>query len=168
MKRYYVSIVSTIALITAMSGCSPQAAEPTVVGGEAVTEKPQAAPVITVYKNQNCGCCKEWAAHLEDNGFVVEEEAVSDLQALKQRIGIPPEMASCHTAVVDGFVVEGHVPASDIKAYLADPVAGSGGLAVPGMPHGTPGMETGRKDSFEVLLLTADGKPEVFKSYDHD
>lgn len=163
MKRFYTLGFSGLVLGTAVVGYNLQASEPPVA------ETAQATSEIMVYKSPNCGCCAEWAEHLEKNGFTVQIETVDDLQAIKSNYDIPREMMSCHTAVIDGLVVEGHVPASDIKAYLANPAAGFGeetvGLSVPGMPHGTPGMETGRKDSYAVLAFTTDGDTETVKSY---
>lgn len=163
MKRFYILGFSGLVLGTAAVGYSLQASEP------AVAESAQTASEITVYKSPNCGCCADWAEHLENNGFAVQIESVDNLQAIKIQHDVPREMASCHTAVIDGLVVEGHVPASDIRAYLANPTARLGdktiGLSVPGMPHGTPGMETGRNDSYAVLAFTADGKTETVKSY---
>lgn len=163
MKRLYTLGFSGLVLGAAVVGYNLQASEPLVV------ETAQATSEITVYKSPNCGCCADWVEHLEKNGFAVQIESVENLQAIKSEYGVPREMMSCHTAVIDGLVVEGHVPASDVKAYLANPTAGFGeetvGLSVPGMPHGTPGMETGRKDSYAVLAFTADGDTETVKSY---
>lgn len=165
MKRLYTLGFSGLVLGTAVVGYNLQASEP------AVAETAQATSEITVYKSPNCGCCAEWAEHLEKNGFAVQIESVDDLQAIKSEYEVPREMASCHTAVIDGLVMEGHVPASDIKAYLANPTAGFGdetiGLSVPGMPHGTPGMETGRQDDYSVLAFTASGDTEIVKSYNY-
>tara|TARA_R100000322_G_scaffold15370_2_gene9253 strand:+ start:1209 stop:1691 length:483 start_codon:yes stop_codon:yes gene_type:complete len=154
---------SGLVLGAAVVGYNLQASEP------AATETAQATSEITVYKSPSCSCCADWAEHLENNGFTVQVETVDDLRAIKSQYEVPREMASCHTAVIDGLVVEGHVPAGDIKAYVANPNAGFGdetvGLSVPGMPHGTPGMETGRQDSYAVLAFTADGDTETVKSY---
>lgn len=163
MKRLYTMGFSGLVLGAAVVGYNLQASEP------AVTETAQATSEITVYKSPSCSCCEDWAEHLENNGFTVQIETMDDLQTIKRQYEIPREMASCHTAVIDGLVVEGHVPAGDIKAYLANPSAGFGdetvGLSVPGMPHGTPGMETGRKDNYSVLAFTADGDIETVKRY---
>ena len=118
-------------------------------------------PTVTVYKSPSCGCCAAWADHLRENGFPVETVETADVQAVKAEYGVPPALQSCHTAVVDGYVVEGHVPAADVKRLLAErPEAG--GLAVPGMPVGSPGMEQGDTvEPYDVLLID-DGQTSVF------
>jgi hypothetical protein len=119
---------------------------------------------IDVYRDPNCGCCKAWIEHLEDNGFAVNDVVESDMVSVKIRLGVPPEMASCHTAVIEDRFVEGHVPAADILAARVRPDLI--GLAVPGMPIGSPGMEMGaRQDPFDVIALDSSGTPEVFNSY---
>lgn len=181
MKRLYAVGFSGLVLGAAVVGYNIQASEPTQVASQAMqdaTSEPAnggslsgVSREITVYKSPNCGCCAEWAEHLETHGFAVEMKAVDNLQAIKIENDVPREMASCHTALIDGLVVEGHVPAEDIIAYLENSKKTFNdktvGLSVPGMPHGTPGMETGRKDSFAVLAFTADGENRVVKSYDN-
>ena len=126
---------------------------------------PSFATEITVYKSPTCGCCKEWVKHLQANGFSVKAHDVADITAQKTANGVPAKLASCHTAKVDGYVIEGHVPASDIKRLLKERPAVSG-LAVPGMPVGSPGMEQGEhKDRYEVLTFDKQGKTGVFARY---
>lgn len=118
-----------------------------------------ALPLVTVHKSPYCGCCTQWVEHLRAEGFAVEIVAAEDLRPVKQRVGVPPGKGSCHTAEVDGYFVEGHVPADDIKRLLSErPVAR--GLAVPGMPIGSPGMETpdGRVQPYTVELIGKDGQ----------
>ncbi|PAU80348.1 CopG family transcriptional regulator [Halovibrio salipaludis] len=126
-------------------------------------------PVITVYKSPSCGCCDDWVDHIENNGFKARVEDTNRINAIKQENGLPREMASCHTALIDGYVIEGHVPAEDIHAFLDAEERAFGedtlGLAVPRMPHGSPGMETGRQDDYKVFAFTADGETDVFQSY---
>jgi hypothetical protein len=110
------------------------------------------ASVVTVYKSATCGCCKEWVKHLEANGFAVRSVDVDNLQEMKAASGIPGPLASCHTALVDGYVVEGHVPADLVKKMLRERPA-IAGLAVPGMPSGSPGMEGPRKDRYNVMAF---------------
>ena len=122
---------------------------------------------MEVWKDPNCGCCQSWVDHLEANGFKVDVRNVGNTAARK-RLGMPEKLGSCHTAKVNGYVLEGHVPAADIRKLLADrPIAL--GLAVPGMPIGSPGMDgpeyKGRKDSFEVLLVQKNGNTESFTRY---
>ena len=119
---------------------------------------------VTVYKTPTCGCCTKWVGHLEENGFEVETKDLSNLGMIKSMAGVKPEHASCHTAQVGGYVVEGHVPAEDIKRLLSERPKVKG-LTVPGMPHGSPGMETGRKDPYQVLTFDADGKTAVFAQH---
>lgn len=124
-----------------------------------------AAPAIDVHSDPNCGCCGAWVAHLEENGFDVNHHRDGDVRQVKIEQGVTPKLASCHTAIIDGYVIEGHVPADDIKALL-DERPDVAGLAVPGMPHGSPGMETGRVDDFAVLSFTRDDRaPEIFREY---
>ena len=121
---------------------------------------------VTVYKSPTCGCCSKWVDHLQANGFEVKAVDMPDVQPMKQRFGVPEHLASCHTAVVDGYVIEGHVPASDVKRLLAErpDVAG---LAVPGMPIGSPGMEVeGRAPQpYDVIAFTKGGQQSVFASH---
>jgi len=123
-----------------------------------------AGPEITVYKLSTCGCCMKWVEHLKKNGFQVTVNEVPDVAGYKRQFGVPKELESCHTAVVEGYTIEGHVPASEILRLLKEkPVAK--GLAVPGMPLGSPGMEASRKDAYDVLLFDADGKTSVYQHY---
>ncbi|MFC5510338.1 DUF411 domain-containing protein [Massilia jejuensis] len=123
-----------------------------------------AAPVIEVFKTESCGCCGAWVEHLKANGFATRVVNVDNPSDYRQRGGIPDSLGSCHTGMVRGYAIEGHVPASDIKRLLAmKPKAR--GLAVPGMPLGSPGMEGPRKDPFDVLLVDAEGRTSVFKHY---
>jgi len=120
---------------------------------------------ITVYKSPSCGCCKKWVTHLEQNGFIVTSHDVESIVPVKQKHGVLPQLGSCHTGLIDGYVIEGHVPADDIKRLLKEKPAVAG-LAVPGMPVGTPGMEQGnRKDSYQVLSFDRSGNIQVFAEY---
>lgn len=122
---------------------------------------------VQVWKDPNCGCCQDWIIHIEQHGFkaTVLDEGNN---AARSRLGMPRQHGSCHTALVQGYVVEGHVPAADIQRLLRQkPVAL--GLAVPGMPIGSPGMDGpaygGRRDAYQVQLIRKDGSAEVFSSY---
>lgn len=108
------------------------------------------AQTMTVYKSETCGCCDDWIDHVREAGIQVEAVDLIHLNRKKQELGMPPQLASCHTAVIDGYLIEGHVPAADIKRLLSERPRITG-LAVPGMPHGSPGMETGRVDAYQVL-----------------
>lgn len=123
-----------------------------------------AAPVIEVFKSESCGCCAAWVDHLKANGFAPKVSNAANPSDYRERGGIPNELGSCHTAMVQGYAIEGHVPASDIKRLLAEKPKAKG-LAVPAMPLGSPGMEGPRKDPFDVLLVQANGKTTVFKHY---
>jgi len=124
-----------------------------------------AAPTIDVHSDPNCGCCSSWVSHLEEAGFDVNHHRDGDLRSIKMANGVPPELASCHTAIVEGYVIEGHVPASDIQQLLEEQPEVVG-LTVPGMPHGSPGMETGRVDDYAVLSWTRnDSTPAIFSEY---
>ena len=118
---------------------------------------------MDVHRDANCGCCKAWISHLEANGIRVNDHVEDDMSAFKQRLGVPPRLASCHTGVIDGKFVEGHVPARDILALQGRPDLL--GAAVPGMPHGSPGMETGRVDAYRVIGLGRDGQEHVLADY---
>lgn len=122
----------------------------------------QRTQTVTVYKSPTCGCCGEWVKHLRSNGFKVEAHDVADLDPIKQKLGVRPELASCHTATVGGYTIEGHVPAADIKRLLAERPKKAKGLAVPGMPIGSPGMETGPPQPYATLLFDAAGGTRVF------
>jgi hypothetical protein len=117
---------------------------------------------ITVYKTASCGCCKDWVAHLAKNGFSPTVHDIDDLTETKTALRVPPELASCHTAVAGRYVIEGHVPADLIKKLIADKPTTIVGLAVPGMVPGSPGMETGQKEPYDVIAFTAEGKHSVY------
>jgi hypothetical protein len=119
---------------------------------------------IDVHRDANCGCCKAWIKHLEANGFTVRDHVEPNMSAVKQQLGVAPRLASCHTAVIDGKFVEGHVPAAQILELRNRPDLL--GLAVPGMPAGSPGMEYGdRQDAYQVIGQTKAGKDVVVANY---
>lgn len=120
--------------------------------------------MLTIYKSPSCGCCKAWVDHLDKAGFKHSVRDIADLSGLKADKGIAPQYQSCHTAVSEqGYVFEGHIPARYIEQFLAAPPKDALGLAVPGMPVGSPGMEMGDRFSpYQVLLLKRDGSSEVF------
>jgi hypothetical protein len=122
---------------------------------------------VEVWKSPDCGCCIDWVEHLQENGFAVKTNDTDQttLDQIKRMAGITDELASCHTGKIGGYVVEGHVPASDIKRLLAERPDAKG-LAVPGMPIGSPGMEVGdKKEPFDVLLVKKDGTTETFAKH---
>ncbi|MCY1275957.1 hypothetical protein D3C76_716120 [compost metagenome] len=139
----------TFVLLTALFAGAVQAAEPLS---------------IDVHRDANCGCCKDWIKHLEDNGFSVRDHVEPNMSEVKTRLGVPYSMGSCHTGVIDGKFVEGHVPAADILKLRerSDLV----GAAVPGMPVGSPGMEMGsRHDAYQVVGLGKGGERVVLADY---
>jgi hypothetical protein len=121
-------------------------------------------PVITVYKDASCGCCKSWIEHLIKHGYPVDAKDSPDMTEIKRSLGVPEGLSACHTAVVNGYLIEGHVPAADIARLLkAKPKVA--GLAVPGMPMGSPGMEGPRSQHYQVLSFDKAGKTRIFASY---
>jgi hypothetical protein len=121
-------------------------------------------PIVQVYKSPTCGCCGKWVSHLEANGFKVKATDVNDINLIKRSYGIPPALASCHTAVVGDYLIEGHVSAKDIVQLLKQKPAIKG-IAVPGMPIGSPGMEVGNPQAYDVVSFGANGETEIFSSH---
>ncbi len=121
-------------------------------------------PLVTVYKSPTCGCCSSWVDHLREDGFAVKTVDTTNLGAIKSMAGVKPELASCHTAMVDGYLIEGHVPPEDIKRLLTERPAVKG-LTVPGMPSGAPGMEAPNPEHYQVLTIDAEGKTTVFAEH---
>jgi len=130
-----------------------------------VTSAAQDLPTVLVYKTPTCGCCNGWVEHLEDAGFVVDARNVTDLMTVKHDSGVPVSMSSCHTALVDGYVVEGHVPAEQVMRLLAERPE-IAGIAAPGMPIGSPGMEGAGAKPYQVLSFTHSGEAAVFAEVD--
>ena len=155
------AVVLAVAVPFALGACAPRDdgdAAASVTLGDRVG--------IVVHKDPGCGCCNDWVVHLRDNGFAVEERDTRSLYAVKEQLGVPARLHTCHTAEVGGYLVEGHVPADVVKRLVREKPADVAGLAVPGMPVGSPGMEQGsRKDPFDVLLVKADGAASVFTRY---
>ena len=135
---------------------------------EAAPAKPPAsnAPVeMIVYRSPTCTCCGRWLEHMKRDGFVIQDIQTEDMDAIKRQRGVPSELKSCHTALVGGYVVEGHVPAEDVRALL-DKKPAVVGISVPGMIVGTPGMEMGgRKDPYAVVQFDRSGKVTIFHDY---
>jgi hypothetical protein len=128
----------------------------------------QALPAVEVFKTPSCGCCGDWIKHLEANGFKVTAVNVPDLTPVRAKLGMPVKFGSCHTARVGGYLVEGHVPAREVKRLLREKPQAVG-ISVPGMPIGSPGMDgpvyKGMQQPYDVLLVQADGSSRVFASY---
>ena len=152
-----VSLLSAIQSVQA-HGDVEDAAMPVTSGAS--------GPQMTVYRSASCGCCTSWGSHIASAGFRIEYHVTEDMDALKKACGVSPQQASCHTAVVEEYVIEGHVPASAIQRLLKERPH-IRGLAVPGMPMGSPGMEVAgvEAERFEVLAIAHDGTTSVFARY---
>lgn len=147
--KWALGVMSVVAAAIIAAGC---------------TQAPAEATEVVVYKSATCGCCKDWIRHLKANGFAVKAYDVLDLAEVKRQNGVSPQLGSCHTAGVEGYVIEGHVPAQDIKRLLAERPAVAG-LAVPGMPAGSPGMEGTRRDPYKVYTFGRGGSVSVYARY---
>ena len=133
-----------------------------VVLGSPPDHLPAQGPAMTVYKTPTCGCCAKWVDHMKSAGFKVQVQDMDDLTEIKQASGVPIPIRTCHTAVVSGYVIEGHVPADLVKKVLAEKPKMTG-IAVPGMPVGSPGMESGnQKSPYDVVLFDKTGKTTVY------
>jgi hypothetical protein len=132
--------------------------------GDVIAKQPEA--VVTTYRSPTCGCCKAWISHLEKAGFATKIVELDDLTQTKRRAGVPAAYDACHTAFVDGYFIEGHVPAGDIRRLLAEKPRARG-LSVPGMPVGSPGMEVGGAppEPYQTMLIAADGSASVFATH---
>jgi hypothetical protein len=130
----------------------------------AATAFAQGAPKVEVFKSASCGCCGAWVEHMRQNGFQVTTHDVGDVPAQRKKLGMPDRLGSCHSAKVGGYVIEGHVPAADIRRLLKEKPKALG-LAVPSMPPGSPGMEGPRAIPYDTLLVARDGTTRVFASH---
>jgi hypothetical protein len=155
-----------LAFFLLMMGCSSDDGSASQSQTQAQTTDASAngLPTVTVFKSPTCNCCKKWVAHMRENGFTVRTKDRQDVQPVKNKLGVPGKLRSCHTARVGGEVVEGHVPASLVKTYLRSDSARATGLAVPGMPVGSPGMEVPGRDAqpYQVMAFTGDGRAGVY------
>ena len=165
MHHFITARFITAVLLGAVLAAAPLTAS--------AAEPAQASPVarksllpVDVYRSPSCGCCLKWVAHLREAGFAVHVHERDDMQAIKQRLGVPDTAQSCHTAQVGSYFVEGHVPAADIKRLLADKPKARG-IAVPGMPLGSPGMEVpdGTVQPYDVQLVGRDGATRVYSRH---
>ncbi len=159
MRRFFA-----LALVAITTACSSADAAPDAVLAQATTTDPD-LPTVLVYKSPTCGCCNGWVEHMEAAGFVVDARNTTDLMTVKRDGGVPPQMSSCHTAIIDGYVVDGQVPAEQVKQLLAKRPEVVG-IAVPGMPIGSPGMEGANPQPYQVLSFTHAGEPAVFSNVD--
>ena len=122
------------------------------------------AAQLTVMKSPYCGCCAKWIEHVQQHGFTVKVVDTEDMASVKKRLGVPDRLASCHTTMAGGYFIEGHVPAADIKRLLAQKPKATG-IAVPGMPAGSPGMEAAGKEPYATVLVRADGTTGIFAQH---
>jgi hypothetical protein len=114
-------------------------------------------PVVTVHRDPTCGCCSGWVRHLQDAGYATNVLETTDIDAVKRKLGVPRELAACHTAEVSGYVIEGHVPATALRRFLSEKPSAKG-LAVRGMPVGSPGMEGGTPEPYDVVMFGPAGQ----------
>lgn len=149
------SVLCILALCAALGAARPGMAQPPL------KDAVQALPVIEVYKSPECGCCTKWAEHLRKNGFTVNLHDVNDVPAAREKLGMPGQYGSCHTAQAGQYLIEGHVPAADIKRLLKEHPKAIG-LAVPAMPQGSPGMESDTPVPYDSLLISPYGSAKVF------
>ncbi len=174
MKTCRLNRLAWAAFAVAGLGACTQAATPAQstiaptaqVVPETADATPAALPRMTVHKTPTCGCCGSWIDHVKKAGFTVDVHDMDDLGPVKERLGVPYAKGSCHTAEVDGYVIEGHVPAEDIKRLLEEK-PDAHGLVLPGMPLGSPGMEVpeGRQQPYTVELVHHDGTTEPFAQH---
>ena len=146
------------------SADSRTAAPVPAVAAQNVALNPADSSLITVYKTPTCGCCALWVDHMRANGFRVAVTDVAQLGPVKQTHGVPGDVATCHTGKIGGYFVEGHVPAEDVRRMLRER-PDIIGIAVPGMPQGSPGMETGSLDTYDVIAIAKDGSRKVWATH---
>ena len=172
-RRGRAAVLLLLAL-GACNGAGKADAAPAADPGEAATPvsqagqpaaSAQAGTRMVVYKTPTCGCCRAWVDHVKAAGFAVEVRDMPDVAPVKREHGLPEHLASCHTAILDGYVVEGHVPADVIRRMLRERPRVAG-IAVPGMPMGSPGMEVpgGRKDPYDIIAFSRDGNVSVYET----
>jgi hypothetical protein len=159
-----IAVATTMATSAACARPPRHDASPQTVAAPAAAVP--AASTLLVHKSPYCGCCEHWIEHMREAGFTVEARSVSDVQSIKERLGVPAAKASCHTAQIGGYFIEGHVPAADVQRLLAERPRAKG-LTVPGMPKGSPGMEVpdGSVDPYTVELVAEDGSTTVFSTH---
>jgi hypothetical protein len=170
--------ISCAALLAMIAACSSSAPAPTDSSSPAASAAPAASPTpaspasnralaeptLVVYKTPTCGCCKGWVQSMEKAGFKVETHDLPDLASIKHAAGVPDSLQACHTARIGGYVVEGHVPAADIRRLLAER-PDIAGIAAPGMPMGSPGMEGAYADHYDVITFGGNARATVFASH---
>jgi hypothetical protein len=153
-----------LAACAGSAGESRADAPPPAQAAAPAVKAPAGTPTVVVYKSPTCGCCTAWVDRMREAGFTLEVHDVDDVNPQKERAHVPLHLASCHTATVGGYALEGHVPPDAVLRLLRERPSVAG-LAVPGMPAGSPGMEMGpRKDAYQVVAWNADGSTQVYES----
>ena len=159
-----VACASPRAADSARDSSASPAAQPTAAAAPAPSTAARSDSTLVVYKTPTCGCCQKWVDHMREAGFAVEVHDMRDLAAVKDSVAVPSELRTCHTATIGGYAIEGHVPAADVRRLLATRPAVAG-LAVPGMPVGSPGMEGPFRDRYDVVTFGGKDRPAVFASH---
>ncbi|MCG8466828.1 MAG: DUF411 domain-containing protein [Gemmatimonadetes bacterium] len=166
MSRFSARMSALAFVAILASGCATgEAAQDRVPADDVLAALGGEAPTVKVYKTPTCGCCAVWVEHMQEAGFEVEVEDTNDIAAVKAEAGLPPQLQSCHTSFIGDYAFEGHIPAQTIARFLAEKPDVKG-LAVPGMPVGSPGMEMGdRVDPYDVLAWSEGGQTSVYESF---
>ncbi|MBL4854438.1 MAG: DUF411 domain-containing protein [Robiginitomaculum sp.] len=155
MKKYVIGLIAVLVI-----GAGAWMFKPSLVPTASASPK-----AMVVYKSPTCGCCGGWITHADNAGYQVTAHDVEDMDKYKTAAKVPGQLESCHTTLIGGYVIEGHVPMREIERLLKEKPAGALGLAVPGMVSGSPGMENGRFDPYDVIIFFKDGKTEIYASY---
>jgi hypothetical protein len=124
-----------------------------------------AAPQLSVFKTPTCGCCQNWVEYMKANGFTAKVTNMPDVSSVKMQNGLPPRLASCHTTLVGGYVIEGHVPVEDVRRLLKEKPAGIAGIAAPGMPAGSPGMDVPNSPAYQIIAFDKTGRTSVYATH---
>lgn len=160
-----IKSILAIGVVVAIGALVLSAQAPSDASGEPVAVN-AGADVVTVYKTEACGCCLKWVDHLKANGFAVEVVNVASTAPTRERFGVPPELLSCHTGTVNGYWVEGHVPADLVRKLITDKPDDIRGISAPGMPLGSPGMEGPNPETFDIVAYHADETKSVYATRD--
>ncbi len=159
MRKYLIGLIAVV-VIGAGAWMFKPSLVPSLVPEASATSKD-----MVVYKSASCGCCGGWIVHADKAGYKVTAHDTEELQKYKTEANVPDQLQSCHTTLIGGYVIEGHVPMREIERLLREKPAGALGIAVPGMVSGSPGMENGRFDPYDVIIFYKDGKSEIYASY---
>ena len=148
--------------LAACGGSQGEASQPPAAA-PAASPAPADSPLVVVYKSPSCGCCRAWVDHMRQNGFRVEAHDTDNVDPVKDQAGVPGDARSCHTGLVGGYAIEGHVPAEVVRRLLREHPSDVAGLAVPGMVTGSPGMEGPYPQHYDVIAFTKDGRTSVYE-----